>query len=96
MTSTTITLLLLAAFAAGVIIGAFWRWLREPATEADEYDGIEHPPEPRASQTNVEWLRATFNSTYGHRVDCTYADSGNCNCDKLEPRVMPQIWDGYN
>lgn len=43
----TTLLLLLAAFAAGVITGAFWRWLAELAEEADEYDGIEHPPEPR-------------------------------------------------
>lgn len=49
MTAAALNLLILAAFVAGVTIGAFWRWICGLADEADEFDGIEHPPVPRVS-----------------------------------------------
>lgn len=57
--TATLTLLIIAAFAAGVIIGAFWRWIRALAADADEYDGydpVENDPEPRVSTQILDGL----------------------------------------
>lgn len=80
MTAAPLTLLILAAFLAGVLIGAFWRWIRALADEADEYDGyepVENDPLPGSSWGT---LQTDFNQFTGHTPECTYAQFGICNC----------------
>ena len=49
MTATTLTLIILGAFWAGTILGFTAAAILAAGRRADEYDPIEHPPEPRVS-----------------------------------------------